>query len=185
MRLKTPRVPPLAAGELTPEQTAMLAPVPPHTRNILLTLMNAPDALAAWAPWAGYVMGAGNTLTPRQREIVILRVGWLCRSSYEFAQHRLFASAAGLSADEVAAIKAGAGAGWSAEEAALISLADELVADHFVSDLTWATLGRFLTDRARMDAVFTASQYVQVSIWLNSFGVQLDEGLEADPDLAS
>ena len=36
-----------------------------------------------------------------------------------------------------------------------------------------------------MDVVFTAGQYTQVSMMLNSFGVQLDEGLELDPDLAA
>ena len=34
-----------------------------------------------------------------------------------------------------------------------------------------------------MDMVFTAGQYTQVSMMLNSFGVQLDEGQVLDPDL--
>jgi hypothetical protein len=34
-----------------------------------------------------------------------------------------------------------------------------------------------------MDVVFTAGQYTQVSMLLNTFGVQLDEGLKGDPDL--
>jgi hypothetical protein len=33
-----------------------------------------------------------------------------------------------------------------------------------------------------MDVVFTAAQYTQVSMILNSLGVQLDEGLVGDPD---
>ena len=34
-----------------------------------------------------------------------------------------------------------------------------------------------------MDVVFTAGQYTQVSMMLNSFGVQLDAGQTLDPDL--
>ena len=34
-----------------------------------------------------------------------------------------------------------------------------------------------------MDVVFTAGQYTQVSMFLNTFGVQLDEGQALDPDL--
>ena len=34
-----------------------------------------------------------------------------------------------------------------------------------------------------MDVVFTTGQYTQVSMMLNSFGVQLDPGLTLDPDL--
>jgi hypothetical protein len=34
-----------------------------------------------------------------------------------------------------------------------------------------------------MDVVFTAGQYTQVSMILNSFGVQLEPGVALDPDL--
>ena len=34
-----------------------------------------------------------------------------------------------------------------------------------------------------MDLVFTAGQYTQVCMMLNSFGVQLDTGQTLDPDL--
>jgi hypothetical protein len=33
-----------------------------------------------------------------------------------------------------------------------------------------------------MDAVFTVGQYTQVSMFLNSFGVQLDDGQVLDAD---
>ena len=36
-----------------------------------------------------------------------------------------------------------------------------------------------------MDAVFTAGQYIQVSAFLNTFGVQPDQGLTIDPELRS
>ena len=52
-----------------------------------------------------------------------------------------------------------------------------------VSDETWAQLKAHFTERQCMDAVFTAGQYTQVSMMLNTFGVQLDEGQELDPDL--
>ena len=35
----------------------------------------------------------------------------------------------------------------------------------------------------KMDVVFTSGQYTQVSMMLNTFGVQLDEGQTLDPDL--
>jgi len=36
-----------------------------------------------------------------------------------------------------------------------------------------------------MDVVFTVGQYTQVSMMLNTFGVQLDPGQSLDPDLAA
>ena len=60
---------------------------------------------------------------------------------------------------------------------------DDLHARQFVSDATWAQLKAHFSDRQCMDVVMTAGQYTQVSMMLNSFGVQLDEGQTLDPDL--
>ena len=76
-----------------------------------------------------------------------------------------------------------ADAGWSAADAALIRASDELHKDQFISDATWKALSEHFTEKQRMDVVFTTGQYTQVSMMLNSFGVQLDPGQTLDPDL--
>jgi alkylhydroperoxidase family enzyme len=186
MRLSAPRIAPLEDDELNDEQRAALAPMRAGGRpplNIFRTLARAPKALARFNEWGAYVLSRRNSLPPREREIVILRVGYLCRSGYEFTQHTRIGLNEGLTEDEIARIKAGAEAGWSDADAALIRAADELVRDHFVSDATWAALSRRFDEKQRMDVVFTAGQYTQVSMFLNTFGVQLDPGQTLDPDL--
>jgi len=186
MRLSAPRVAPLQDSELTDEQREALAPMSAGggpVLNIFRTLARAPKALTRFNQWGGYVLSRRNSLPPREREIVILRVGFLCKSGYEFTQHTRIGLNEGLGADEIARIKAGADAGWSPADAALIRAADELVGDHFVSDATWKALGEHFDDKQRMDVVFTAGQYTQVSMFLNTFGVQLDAGQTLDPDL--
>lgn len=186
MRLAAPRITPLTDAELTDEQREALKPMFDTGRpvlNIFRTLARAPKALTRFNEWGSYVLSRRNSLTARQREIVILRVGYLCKSGYEFTQHTRIGLAEGLSEAEIRNIKAGADAGWSPAEAALIRAADELVKDHFVSDATWAALGQHFDDKQRMDVVFTAGQYTQVSMFLNTFGVQLDAGQTLDPDL--
>jgi alkylhydroperoxidase family enzyme len=186
MRVSTPRIAPLRDDEMTDEQREALAPMSAGGRpvlNIFRTLVRAPKALARFNEWGSYVLSRRNSLPPREREIVILRVGFLCKSGYEFTQHTRIGLAEGLSADEIARIKAGADAGWSAPDAALIRAADDLVGNHFVSDATWAQLKAHFDEKQCMDVVFTAGQYTQVSMFLNTFGVQLDEGQTLDPDL--
>ena len=61
--------------------------------------------------------------------------------------------------------------------------ADELHHDQFITDATWAALSQHFDEKQRMDVVFTAGQYTQVSMMLNTFGVQLDAGQTLDPDL--
>jgi hypothetical protein len=52
-----------------------------------------------------------------------------------------------------------------------------------VSDATWKALTTHFSQKQCVDLVFTAGQYTQVSMALNTFGVQLDGFLKADPDL--
>jgi alkylhydroperoxidase family enzyme len=186
MRIAAPRIAPLKDDELTEEQREALKPMFATGRpvlNIFRTLARAPKALTRFNDWGSYVLSRRNSLTAREREIVILRVGFLCKSGYEFTQHTRIGLEAGLTPDEIGRIKAGADAGWSPAEAALIRAADELVKDHFVSDATWAALSQHFDEKQRMDVVFTAGQYTQVSMFLNTFGVQLDAGQTLDPDL--
>ena len=186
MRLAAPRIAPLQDDELTEDQREALAPMSAGGRsplNIFRTLARAPKALTRFNEWGAYLLSRRNSLPPREREIVVLRVGFLCKSGYEFTQHTRIGLSEGLTADEITRIKAGADAGWSPVDAALIRMADELVKDHFVSDATWSALSEHFDEKQRMDAVFTAGQYTQVSMFLNTFGVQLDAGQTLDPDL--
>jgi alkylhydroperoxidase family enzyme len=184
MRLTRPRIAPLADPELTPEQAeALEAFRPGPVLNIFRTLVHAPKALTRFNSWGGYVLSRRNDLPAREREIVILRTGFLCKSGYEWTQHVRIGLREGLTEDEIARIKQGAGAGWGQADAALIRASDELHADQFVTDDTWRDLGRHFSEKQCMDVVFTAAQYTQVSMFLNTFGVQLDEGQTLDPDL--
>lgn len=184
MHLSEPRIPPLSDAELSPAQTEALAPFRATGRpvlNIFRTLVREPDAMKAFLAWGGYILSKQNSLPPRAREIVILRTGYLCKSGYEWTQHVEIGKRVGMSADEIAHIKTGEGFGPA--DAALIRACDELHESQFISDATWAALKAHFTDKQCMDAVFTAGQYTQVSMFLNSFGVQLDEGQTLDPDL--
>jgi 4-carboxymuconolactone decarboxylase len=185
MRLSAPRIAPLDPAALTQEQAEALAPVPREGAsplNIFLTMARAPDALARFLGWGNYILSKRNALDPRQRELAILRTGFNCGSGYEFAQHKAIGLRSGITEDEIEALKLGPGAGsWSELEHAIVTACDELHHDHFVSDATWTRLAE-LGDKGRMDLVFTVGQYTQVSMMLNSFGVQLESG-DPDPEL--
>ncbi len=187
MRLHHPRITPLSDAALTPEQReALLRAVVPGRQplNIFRTFAHAPDALTPFLTWGSYILSKKNSLNARQREIVILRIGYLCRSGYEWTQHVEIGLRAGISEAEIEAIKTGAEApNWSPADAALIRASDDLHASQFISDKVWAELKLHFTDRQCMDCILTAGQYTLVSMLLNSPGVQLDEGQKLDPDL--
>ncbi len=187
MHLNTPRITALTDAALTSAQHEALARATLPGRpplNIFRTLAHAPEALTSFLAWGSYVLSKKNALPAREREIVVLRIGYLCRSGYEWTQHVEIGVRAGLTDAEIQALKTGADAGgWSAADAALIRACDDLHARQFISDDNWAALKAHFNERQCMDAVFTAGQYTQVSMMLNTFGVQLDDGQTLDPDL--
>jgi hypothetical protein len=90
----------------------------------------------------------------------------------------LIAKRGGLSEADIEHIKEGPRAkGWSADEAALLQVADDLFENSVVSDTTWTALAKKYSIEQLMDAVFTVGQYNMVSWALNSFGVPLDDFL--------
>lgn len=191
MRLSQARIAPLSDAELEQDrldedQKSALEPYFASGRvfNIFRTLARAPKALKRFNQWGGYILSARNELPSRERELVILRTGWCCRSGYEWAQHRAIGLRCGLTDVEIENIKRDIREGdWSELDGALLQAVDDLVSDHFVSESIWNALSKHLTQKQCMDVVFTVGQYTQVSMMLNSFGVQLDEGLLADSDL--
>ncbi len=185
MRLNAARIAPLAEADMAPELLALLGPrfkaIP--VLNIFRTLAHAPKAFKRFMVWGGYILSDANSLTPRDRELVILRAGFNWKSGYEWAQHVRIGLDCGLTEVEIARIKMGPAAPeWCDNDRALLVATDELTADAFISDATWETLREY-SEKQRMDLVMTVAQYTQVSMILNTFGVQLDEDLKLDPDL--
>jgi len=193
MRLSAPRIAPVDLATIDDEQREALAAFTGVARdvtksegtvlNIFRTLVHAPKAMTAFLAWGGYILSRRNSLAERERELVILRTGFNCGSGYEFTQHTRIGLDAGLSEAEIAAIKAGpCDPSWSEADRAMLRATDDLTRDFHVSDESWVALA-FLSDKQKMDLVMTVGQYTQVSMMLNSFGVQLDPGQQLDPDL--
>ncbi len=149
----------------------------PKGLNALGTLARHPELTKAFNTFNGYILFS-STMTPRRRELLVLRVAALRRSSYEWEQHRVLAADAGLAADEVARIAEGPDApGWSPLEAAMLSAVDEMIGDGEIAEATWQQLAAELDERQLMDLVFTVGAYETLAFAFRSFGVELDEDL--------
>lgn len=179
MRVSEPRVAPLEEDQWSAAAREVMQPFLGQDRifNIFKTLANHPALMRRWMVFANHILGK-STLAVRERELVILRIGYLCQSGYEWGQHVLIARGAGMSDAEIRSAKTGPDTPGLAEfDRLLLRATDELHADAHVSDATWAGLCEHLSTEQLMDLVFTVGQYNLVSMALNSFGVQLDEGL--------
>ena len=149
--------------------------------NISKTLANHPDLSAPWLTFARYVLG-NSTLPPRDRELLILRIGFLLGSDYEWGQHTRIGREAGLTETEIQRITEGPEApGWSSFDRTLLRAVGELRRDAEISDVTWDELAARYDTRQLMDVVFTVGQYNLVSMALKTFRVPLDEGVTGIP----
>ncbi len=174
-RLSTPRVPPLTDAEMTEEQRQLIGDLPSSGLNVLRTVLRYPAVFKAWGPLAAHIMT--GSLSPRDREILILRAGIACNSAYEVAQHTIVSRLVGLSEAEIQSIKTD-GTALSAFEQTLVKAADELVHDHFITDATWAALATRYSNEQIVDVIFTVANYTLVSMTLNSLGVQIEPDTE-------
>ena len=180
MRLEEPRLAPLSVEEMDPEVRVSFRDGP--MLNIFRTLAHHPKLMKRWLVFGNHVL-AKNSLSPRDRELAILRVGWLCRAEYEFSQHTGIALDCGVEQREIERVTEGPEAsGWNDRERALLAATDELVSDAFVTDETWKALGSFYSKEQLLDLVFTVGQYNLVSMALNTLGVQLEDGAPGFPE---
>ncbi len=177
MRLDRPRLDPLDPTELDPDLKLGEGPV----LNIFRTLAHHPKLLKRWLVFGNHVL-MKSSLPTREREIAILRTGFLCRSGYEWGQHVLIARSAGVTDEEIERIADGPDApGWSPSDRAMLQACDELQRDSFVSDETWAALSSHFDHQQILDLVFCVGQYQLVSMALNTLGVQPDDHLDLPP----
>jgi len=118
-------------------------------------------------------------LTPHQREMLILRMGWNCRAEYEWAKHVGSVGRAREHELNPAKIAEGPSAAlWDSVDRGLLHASDELYRDGIVSDGTWRELSEKLDTGLMMSAIFTTSDYRAISLSLNTYGVQLDEAAD-------
>ncbi|MBV8161820.1 MAG: carboxymuconolactone decarboxylase family protein [Acidimicrobiia bacterium] len=183
-RLDSPRIPPLPATERDEQARELLGDVGTATgpaSNIFDTLVRHPGLFRKWLPFGGKLLT--GKLPARDRELLILRTGWHCRSDYEWGQHVLIARSVGVSDDELARIQAGPDApGWDAFDRTLLTAADELHRDACISDATWTALSGRYDQRQLIEVPMLVGHYHMVAFALNSLGVQREQGVPGLPE---
>ncbi|WP_217441450.1 carboxymuconolactone decarboxylase family protein [Nocardia barduliensis] len=189
-----PRLPPLPleqwdddARELLRGRVGMAdrylsgAPDAPPLPNILGVLGHHPDLAAAWLAYNGLLLERG-TVEPRARELVILRVAWRTGSRYEWEQHVRIALRAGMSPEQIGAVRIGPDAPiWSPPDALLVRAADELLDAHRVTDDTWRALAAHRDAKELLELLFVVGSYLCLALVFNSVELAPDPNAEPLP----
>jgi len=105
----------------------------------------------------------------RDRELIILRNGWLCDAPYQWGEHLATGKRAGLSDEEIELIKEGpSAAGLSERDRSLLQAVDELHFDKTISDQTWEAMARHFEDRHFIELPIIVGHYQMTAMLQNS-----------------
>jgi alkylhydroperoxidase family enzyme len=119
-----------------------------------------------------------ETVLPiRDRELLILRASWLCRSPYEWGEHVAIGKANGLTIEEVEALTVGSTHPiWRPHDRALLRAVEEVRDASMISDETWEELAQSYDARQLIEIPVLIGQYQATAYWLNCLRIPLRDG---------
>ncbi len=149
--------------------------------NLLRTALHHPPVARVIADAIDALVLSG-TLSPRLRELAILRVGWRIGAAYEWGNHYPLARRVGLTDDEIRAARGDVPAGLGAAERCAVRVVDEVLDGVSASPETLAEARALLgDDRAVIELVMIPACYRAIGTFLLTFDVPLEEGIGTWP----
>lgn len=143
--------------------------------HIQSMMAHHPALLKAWMPFRNHVV-ANSTLSPRHRELLILRIAHLCRSDYEWQHHVERGLLAGLSQVEIERVKKGAGAEcWAADESALLAAADQCFNELCIRDDTLQRVNLHFSAQQQLDIAATVGMYLTLAMIIKTWDVPMED----------
>lgn len=179
-----PRVAPLAPQEISEDARAIISSVlaaisrarPEQISDYTAIMLRHPELYRRHVE-LGLQLYRG-TLSPRHRELAILRLGWLCQAPFEWGEHvDVGKRIAGLTEADVERLKLGATApGWSEDDRAIVRAVEELLDNAMISEATWAVLARHLDDKQLIELPILIGQYQGIAYLQNALRCPLLPG---------
>lgn len=175
---------PYAEPDKQPEDTQLLldqlAPL-----NIFRMMANAPHLIGPFVDLGTAFLFKG-VLDPIDREIAILRVGYLSNASYETAQHEKIGRDIGMSDALIDAVKAGPEAeGLTEGQRGIIRFVDDLVVNVRASDETLQPMLEAYGADGAQELTLITGYYMMVCRFLETFDVDVEDGGAKGLDLGA
>lgn len=151
------------------EMEARIAAARGRISPLYQVLLNSPAVVQGWEAMLTAIR-LNTSLSPRVRELIILRVATLNNASYEFDAHVPHALAAGMPQAVVDQLRGGPQAdtvaGLEAGEADVLALTDAMTRDIEVPDALFAPLRSRYNDQELVELAATVAAYNMVSRFL-------------------
>jgi alkylhydroperoxidase family enzyme len=141
--------------------------------EVFRTMLKHPGLFRCQMEMGVQLLGKG-AIAPRDRELGILRVAWLCRAPYEWREHVDIAKRYGVAIEEIERVTQGSAApGWTVHEAAVLRAVEELLGNQMISDETWSVLAQTWTERQLIEFPTLIGTYVAIAYSQNALRIRL------------
>jgi len=142
--------------------------------NLLKALAHSPKICRDWNR-LGITLLLKGQLSPKLRELAILRVGVLAKANYEWTKHVPMALAAGAIQEQIDALSDWMNSKeFNAQERAVLRYTDEVSQDIRASDDTFSKIREFLTQQEIIELTVTIGYYGMVCRTLESLRIELE-----------
>jgi len=158
-----------------PEQVRQVLDALPVKLNVFRMMAHAETGVRPLVS-LGTAILARQQLSPKLRELTILRVATLSPARYEWVQHVPIARATGATDAQIAALEKGVidAACFDALERSVLRFTTEVLCDVRASDATFADLAGRLSAREVVELILTVGYYMMIARLLESTAVDLD-----------
>lgn len=145
--------------------------------EIMFIMAKFPEIWARYMAVSMHLQGPKGALCPRDRQLAILRTGWLLQAPYEWGEHARHSKAVGITSEEIERIIAGSAAPeWNDHDRAIIRAAEELREGAMVSDATWQQLALTMSEAQLLELVLLIGQFSTTAYFQNSLRMRLEPG---------
>jgi alkylhydroperoxidase family enzyme len=179
-----PRIAPLADHELSAEamdycrrlRVSLGIPESGLIPQVTATMLRHPELNEAQTQMGIMLAGKGR-ISPRERELAVLRGAWVTGAPFEWSEHVVIARRFGITGEEIGrVIEGGAATGWSRHESALLTGVDELLSRFMLSDATWAVLAETWDEQQLLEFPILVGVYAATAMQQNSLRVRTEGG---------
>ncbi len=152
------------------------------TLNVFRALLHQEPVATAVANTLTTLLFTGNRLDVRLRELVIMRIGWVTGSCYEWTQHWRVARGLDIAESDLLAVRARREAKcFSDVERAALAATDETLADGHISKRTWERCAQHLAGDQLVELVIAIGNWNMFSQLLQSLDIPLEDGVAPCP----
>ena len=142
--------------------------------NVTRMMSHAEGAMVNFSKLGASLLFKG-TLDPVLRELVILRVGQLCGSEYEWHQHVSVARAVGMDEATLQAIADKNLSALAPEQQCALRFAEEIKQDSGASARTFAQVQEHFTPEQIVELSLVTGYYIMTAGFLRSFAIEIED----------